>query len=163
MIDSLKSTVVNKSDSKIYIDKFPLNIVYVGEIIKVFPNSKFILSLRHPCDCVLSCFMQNFYLNDAMANFLNLEDSANLYDAVMDLWMQYISIFSINYHEVKYENLIGNFEPTLRSVLDFLGLPWNSSLLEYSKTARNRLSLCLCQRCTWYSNHVKGRKNWCGP
>ena len=139
--DSLESTIKNKSNSKIYIDKFPLNIVYVGEIVRVFPNSKFVLSLRHPCDCVLSCFMQNFQLNDAMANFLNLEDSAHLYDAVMNLWTQYTSIFSINYHEVKYENLVENFERTVRSVLDFLGLSWNSSLLEYSKTAKERIRI----------------------
>ena len=85
--------------------------------------------------------MQNFYLNDAMANFLNLEDTANLYDAVMNLWTQYTSIFSINYHEVKYEDLIGNFEPTANSVLDFLGLPWNSSLSEYPKTAKDRVHI----------------------
>ena len=56
----------------------PLNIVHVGEIVKVFPKAKFILALRHPCDCVLSCFMQNFKLNDSMANFLSIEDDAIL-------------------------------------------------------------------------------------
>ena len=110
----------------------------MGEIIRIFPNAKFIVSLRHPCDCVLSCFMQDFELNDAMANFLNLDDAAHLYDAVMNLWTQYTSIFSINYHEVKYENLVKNFEPTVRSILNFLELSWNTSILEYSETAKKR-------------------------
>ena len=136
--DSLDNQIKNKNSSKIYIDKLPLNIIYAGEIIRIFPNAKFIVSLRHPHDCVLSCFMQNFKLNDAMANFLNLEDAANLYDYVMSLWMQYLSIFKINYCEVKYENLLKDFKPTVSSVLKFLNLSWDESLVEYSMTAKKR-------------------------
>ena len=136
--ESIESQIQNKSSAKIYIDKLPLNIIHVGEIIRIFPNAKFIVSLRHPCDCVLSCFMQDFELNDAMANFLNLDDAAHLYDAVMNLWTQYTSIFSINYHEVKYENLIENFEPTVRSILNFLELSWDDSVLNYLITAKKR-------------------------
>ena len=97
--------------------------------------------MRHPYDCVFSCFMQNFVLNDAMANFLNLRDAANLYDAVMKLWTQYLSIFKINYHEVKYESLVKNFEPTVRSILDFLKLPWDNSVLNYSELAKKRKNI----------------------
>ena len=131
----------NKNNSNIYIDKLPLNIIHVGEIARIFPNSKFIFSLRHPCDCVLSCFMQNFVLNDAMANFLDLKDAAHLYDVVMKLWNQYISIFKINYHEVRYESLVENFEPTVRSVLNFLKLPWDSSVLQYTELAKKRKNI----------------------
>ena len=139
--ESLESHIQNKSSAKLYIDKLPLNIIHVGEIVRIFPNAKFIVSFRHPCDCVLSCFMQNFELNDAMANFLNLDDAAHLYDAVMNLWTQYTSIFSINYHEVRYEKLIENFEPTVRSILNFLELSWNTSILEYSETAKKRKNI----------------------
>ena len=136
--ESLESQIQNKNNTKLYIDKLPLNIIHVGEIVRIFPNAKFIVSLRHPCDCVLSCFMQDFELNDAMANFLNLDDAAHLYNAVMKLWTQYTSIFSINYHEVKYENLIENFEPTVRSILDFLELSWDDAVLNYLITAKKR-------------------------
>ena len=136
--NSLGKMVKNKDNSKLYIDKLPLNIIYVGEIFRIFPNAKFILSLRHPCDCALSCFMQNFKLNDAMVNFLNLDDTAYLYDSVMNLWVQYTSIFSINYYEIKYENIVENLESTVRSILNFLELPWNHSVLEYLKTAKKR-------------------------
>ena len=136
--ESLESQIQNKNNTKLYIDKLPLNIIHVGEIVRIFPNAKFIVSLRHPCDCVLSCFMQDFELNDAMANFLDLDDAAHLYDAVMNLWTQYTSIFSINYHEVKYENLIENFEPTVRSILNFLELSWDDAVLNYLVTAKKR-------------------------
>ncbi len=135
---NLNSHIKDKDNSKLYIDKLPLNIIYVGEILRIFPDAKFIISLRHPCDCVLSCFMQTFEINNAMANFLNLEDSAKLYDHVMKLWTQYISVFDINYHEVKYENIVKDLEKTIKPVLKFLELPWNDNLLEFSKTAKQK-------------------------
>ena len=135
---NLSSHIKDKDNSKLYIDKLPLNIIYTGEILRIFPDAKFIISLRHPCDCVLSCFMQTFEINNAMANFLNLEDSAKLYDHVMKLWTQYISVFDINYHEVKYENLVKDLEKTIKPLLKFLELPWNDNLLEFSKTAKQK-------------------------
>ena len=137
----LDKQIEKKSNQKIYIDKFPLNIVHVGEILRIFPNAKFIIALRHPYDCVLSCFMQNFELNDAMANFLTIEDSAKLYDSVMSLWVKYLSIFKIKYHNVKYENLIKEFKPTVQSILNFLELPWDDSVLKYSRTAKQKSNI----------------------
>ena len=119
---------------KILIDKMPLNIIHVGEIIRIFPDAKFILSLRHPCDSVLSCFMQSFELNNSMANFLDLNDSAIMYDRTMKLWMQYIKLFSINFHVVKYENIINNFDNTIKDVLKFLDLPWSNNVKNFYKT-----------------------------
>ena len=44
----------------LFIDKFHLNIAYVPILAKIFPNAKYILALRHPCDVCLSCFMHSF-------------------------------------------------------------------------------------------------------
>ena len=75
-------------------------------------------------------------------NFLNLDDAAHLYDAVMNLWTQYTSIFSINYHEVKYENLIENFEPAVRSILNFLELSWDDSVLKLFNNSKKKRQNC---------------------
>lgn len=123
---------------KITIDKMPLNIVHVGEIVRFFPNAKFILALRHPYDCVLSCFMQNFMLNHAMANFLNLNDTSKLYDLTMLLWKNYTNVLPINYHIIKYEEVISNFEKTIRDLLSFLKVPWSEEVIEFYKTAEKR-------------------------
>tara|TARA_B100002019_G_scaffold290849_1_gene309487 strand:+ start:1328 stop:3043 length:1716 start_codon:yes stop_codon:yes gene_type:complete len=123
---------------KIIIDKMPLNIVHVGEIFRFFPKAKFILALRHPYDCVLSCFMQNFMLNHAMANFLNLDDASKLYDITMSLWKKYNKVFKIDHHIIRYEDVISNFETTIRNLLGFLNLPWSKNVTEFYKTAEKR-------------------------
>ncbi|MGB9142941.1 MAG: tetratricopeptide repeat protein [Aestuariivirga sp.] len=127
--------------SKRIVDKFPLNIVHVGLIHRVFPDAKLILALRHPCDCVLSCFMQTFKLNDAMANFLSLDQSARLYAAVMELWLAYQQKLELDVHVLKYEDLVQDFEGTCKSLISFLGLEWDDNLHNYQKTALDRSSI----------------------
>ena len=88
--EELDKHLAPEDRSSIVIDKLPLNTIDAGLIHRIFPKASFLFAQRHPCDCVLSCFMQEFRTNDAMANFLDLEDAARLYDKIMDL----SSIFS---------------------------------------------------------------------
>lgn len=129
---------VEPAPGRLVVDKLPLNLVEVPLILRLFPSARFILALRHPCDCVLSCFMQQFRLNSAMANFLTLEDSAALYDRAFGLWRQYERIFPLKAHAVRYEDLIAGPEPVARPLVEFLGLDWHPELLDHVKTARGR-------------------------
>ena len=120
------------------VDKFPLNIAYAPLIVRLFPNAPIIFALRHPCDVVLSNFMQHFKINKAMANFLTLPDAAHTYNAVMTLWQKCTAVLPVNYHTVKYETLVVDFESEVRQVLEFLGVGWDESVLDYSDHARSR-------------------------
>ena len=122
----------------VIIDKLPLNIVHAGLIARVFPAAQFILALRHPCDCVLSCYMQSFRLNNAMANFLDLETSAILYDRAMRLWCTYAKVLELNVHEHRYEELVGDFDGATGRLLEFLGLEWDERVRDYRETALAR-------------------------
>jgi len=136
--DELYSHVSLDSSHKLIVDKLPLNITDVGLIHRVFPDSKFILALRHPYDCVLSCFMQNFKLNDAMSNFLTLQQSAKFYDAIMNLWVHYNSTLDLEVGALKYEDLVQDLQGTVEPLLNFLGLDWHDNLLNYQQTALSR-------------------------
>lgn len=120
------------------VDKMPLNTVYAHLIWRVFPNAKFILAVRHPCDACLSCFMQNFALNEAMAQFFSLESTAALYAKVMGLWQQYANNLPIKYHRIRYEDLISDFEHETRRLLDFLDVGWDDAVLQHDEHARKR-------------------------
>jgi tetratricopeptide (TPR) repeat protein len=133
-----REKIISLDKTKIYIDKFPLNIIYIAEIDRIFPNAKYILSLRNPYDAVLSCFMQSFAPNDAMSNFYNLNDASNFYNIVMSLWTKYLEILDIDMHTIKYEEIVSNFESSISSVINFLNLKWNDNLKEFNKTADKR-------------------------
>ena len=138
--DERKKYQKNKN-SEIIIDKMPLNIIHIGEILRFFPNAKFVFALRNPYDCVLSCFMQQFQLNPAMKNFLSINSSAILYDLVMQLWSIYRKIFSINCHFIKYEDTVLNFEKTTKDIYKFLDITWSEETKNFYKTGKDRLDI----------------------
>ena len=107
-------------------------------INQVFPNAKYIIGLRHPLDCVLSCWMQNFKLNPAMANMIELERIVDFYDVVMRILKLSEERYSLNTHRIRYEDLILNFEENISNLLTFLDLKWEEELKNYQKTALAR-------------------------
>jgi tetratricopeptide (TPR) repeat protein len=120
------------------IDKFPLNMLAPRFIHTLFPDAKLIFAQRHPCDCVLSCFMQAFALNDSMASFLEIDSAANFYDAAMSLWTRCTEILPLQVHRIVYEDLVAQPEASLKPLVDFLGLGWRDELLDHRSTAKAR-------------------------
>jgi tetratricopeptide (TPR) repeat protein len=121
-----------------FVDKLPLNIIHVGLMMRLFPGARIILALRHPCDACLSCFMQSFGYNDAMANFYTLDDAARLYARVMSLWRHYVELLPVNYHRIRYEDVVNDLEGEARRLLAFLNIEWDPGVLDYNQVARSR-------------------------
>lgn len=124
--------------NKLLIDKSPLFLQKLPLIQRLFPDAKFILALRHPCDVLLSCFMSNFRLNSAMANFLKLEDAADYYDLTFQHWERSLALFPTNVHTIFYEKLVDDVEEHVRPLFDFLDLEWDDNVLDHITTAKSR-------------------------
>jgi tetratricopeptide (TPR) repeat protein len=120
------------------IDKSPLHMQSVAQIYRLFPNSRFILALRHPADVVLSCFMAKFRLNSAMANFLQLDTAADFYDLTFSLWELSCSLFPIEVHTISYERMVLNPEAVLKPLVEELGLKWHPGIIDHQRTAEIR-------------------------
>lgn len=120
------------------VDKMPLNTIDVGLIHRLFPGAPLLLALRHPCDVVLSNFMQAFKPNAAMLHFASLEGAAQFYAQVMALWRQYAAVLPLNVLTVRYEDLVADHPGMMARILDFLGLAWDAAMGDYRELARQR-------------------------
>ena len=148
------SRYVDSGQDNLIIDKMPLNIAHLALIWRVFPGAKFILVARHPCDVCLSCFMQNFFINSAMANFYTLRDAAMLYAKTMRLWHTSTRTLPLQYRVVRYEDLVNDFEAQVRRLLGFLEVEWDPAVHNYAEHARSTGPVdpdCSCYTCSHYS------------
>ena len=123
------------------VDKMPLNMLTLPLIASLFPDARIIFAQRHPCDCVLSGFMQPFILTNAMASFLDLADSADLYDAAMHVFTAAQDRLKLPIHTLVYEKLVSDPAVALRPLIDFLGLEWDARLLDHRATAGRRSAI----------------------
>lgn len=126
-------------EGQLFLDKAPLNLIELCFINRIFPEAKIIMVLRDPRDVCLSCFMQQFAGNDAMANFYDLDTTAKFYDATMRLYSHYKESLNLNVHTVRYEDVVADIETELRKLLDFVGLEWDEKVLSYSQNRKYKI------------------------
>ena len=121
-----------------YIDKLPLNLLQVPLIQQLYPQSKFILALRHPMDTILSCWMQKFKLNPAMANMVNLDRIVEFYCVAMETFKICRAKYNLSVHEIRYEDLLEDLSGETSVLLKFLDLDWEIQMENYQETALKR-------------------------
>ena len=124
--------------NKLIVDKFPLNIVVLPLIKRVFPQAKIIFALRDPRDVIFSCFQQRFGMNVAMVQFLQLNTAATYYDLVMRLMDACRETLALDLHEVRYEDVVADLENSARDLASFLGIGFEPAMLNYRDTALRR-------------------------
>ena len=129
---------LGRKPGTILVDKLPLNIIHMALIVRLFPDARIILAIRHPCDVVLSNFMQMFQLNNAMGNFCSVEQATKLYGRVMGLWLRSEEMLPLNFYLSRYEDLVHDVEGSARSLLQFLNVEWDDAVLGHTAHARQR-------------------------
>jgi Flp pilus assembly protein TadD len=121
------------------IDKNPLNILRLPVIKRLFPNAKILLAVRHPCDVVLSCFMQHFREPDFVMLCQSIPTLAAAYRKTFDFWYSQQELLRADSFELRYESFVEDFQADTRRVFDFLEVPWNDAVLAPAKRATEKL------------------------
>ena len=120
------------------VDKNPLNMLWLPLIHRLFPQAKYILCIRHPCDVMLSCYMQNFRSGILAAACENLPRLAAAYVQAMRCWLDHVAVFQPDVLVSRYEDLVADFEPQTRRIADFLGLEDATPMLRFDARAREK-------------------------
>ncbi len=123
---------------KLLIDKNPALNVLVPAVVRIFPEAKFLVALRDPRDVCLSCFMQLLPLNPVSSAYLTLEGTVAQYASVMGFWRAMLPRMNNQSMEVRYEDVLHDLPSVARQVLDFLGVGWDASVLDYQQRARSK-------------------------
>lgn len=122
-------------DAHRVVDKMPGNFMWIGLIHRVFPNAKILHTMRNPVDTCLSIYFQDFAPRHRYAN--DLDDLAGYYRQYHRIMAHWRSVLpSGTMLEVPYEALVEDQEGWSRRIIDFIGLDWEETCLEFYKTQR---------------------------
>lgn len=111
------------------VEKHPLTLIDLPLVRRLFPEALLIVCLRDPRDACLSSFMQDF--DRGTPHFYDLGWTVEFYEAVMGLWLRYRPMLGLKFHELRYEDLVQEPEKHARSLVSFLGEPWNDSVMKF--------------------------------
>jgi tetratricopeptide (TPR) repeat protein len=126
----IESTRTISGKTAKFIDKMPLNCLYVGFILQALPKTKIICLDRNPLDTIVSNFRQLFAVNFSYYNYAyDLPTTAEFYLLFKKLISLWLELYPENFYIVNYEKLVNNPEEEAKKLIGFCGLSWQDACL----------------------------------
>ncbi|NQY64888.1 MAG: sulfotransferase [Alteromonadaceae bacterium] len=131
----IDETRVYREQAPLFIDKMPNNFLHIGLIRLILPNAKIIDARRSPMACCFSGFKQLFAEGQDFS--YNLDDIGCYYQAYLKLMTHWDDVLPDYVLTVNHEDVVDDLEKQVRRMLDFCGLEFEQSCLDFYKTKRN--------------------------
>jgi tetratricopeptide (TPR) repeat protein len=130
----IEDTKIHRKGAPFFIDKMPNNFRHVGLIKLMLPNAKIIDARRSAPACCFGGFKQMFAEGQEFS--YDLADIGQYYRDYVDLMDHWQAVFPGEILLVEYENVVADLEGQVRRLLDFCGLDFEESCLNYHETKR---------------------------
>jgi tetratricopeptide (TPR) repeat protein len=131
----LSDTLIYRSGLKpFFTDKNPNNFRNIGLLQLILPNAKIIDARRGAMACCFSNFKQLFATGQEFT--YSLEDLGNYYRWYVELMQHWDRVLPGKVLRVQHEELVEDLESNVRRILEFVGLEFEPSCLEFYKTER---------------------------
>ena len=129
-----RTRIYRKTDRAFFIDKMPNNFRNIPLIHLMLPNAKIIDARRDAMDCCFSNFKQLYATGHPFA--YSLEDIGRYYRAYVGLMEHWDRVLPGRVLCVRHEDVLADLEGSVRRILDYCGLPFESACIEFHKTQR---------------------------
>ena len=129
----LRATTHVRGSRPRFVDKLPMNYLYLGLIAKAFPNARIVHVVRDPADSCFASFKQLFA--DAYYHSYDQREMARhhiRYRRLMDHWR---AVLPGRFIDVAYEDVVTGLEREARRIVDYLGLVWEDACLNFQFNA----------------------------
>ncbi len=120
------------SNPQVITNKIQFNFTNLGLIALLFPNARIIDCRRNSLDVSLACFFQN--LSDEHIYSRDLKEIALYYQQYERLMSHWSKVLPVDIHTIDYEKMIMDTKVVCREVIDYAGLEWQESCLDFYNT-----------------------------
>jgi tetratricopeptide (TPR) repeat protein len=112
-------------------DKQLLNFIHCPLLLRAFPRARIVHVTRHPLAVCLAIYRTRFSGTDPFA--YDLTEIADFYVGYRRLMQHYQRILPDRILELPYEQMVRSFEPSVRRLLEFVGLAFDPACLEFQR------------------------------
>jgi tetratricopeptide (TPR) repeat protein len=116
-------------DKPRYVDKLPYNFLYCGYIAAALPNARLIHLTRDPLDTLYAVYKTLFF--NAYTYSYDLGELTDYYISYRKQMAHWHQVLPGRILDVNYEQLVQDPEAQARRILEWCGLPWQESVLDF--------------------------------
>lgn len=124
----LSRLVPHQGEKAHVVDKMPINFQQVGLMATLFPNARFLHTIRNPIANCFSIYQQMFSGHHPYSH--DLEHIAFYYKDHLELMDFWASLFGDRIQSMMYEDLVQDPRHHAQEILDFLNLDWQEAILQ---------------------------------
>ena len=132
--DYIRDTMIYRTGKTYFIDKMPNNFRCIGLIQLMLPNAKIIDARRNAMDCCFSNFKQLYANGHEFA--YSLDDIGRYYSSYVGLMSHWDRALPGRVLCVNHEDVLADLEGSVRRILDYCGLPFETACVEFHKNQR---------------------------
>ncbi len=125
----IESTRPETGKTPRFIDKLPLNSLYVGLIHLALPKAKIIHVKRHPLDTCYAIYKQLF--TDGYPFSYSLDDLAEYYIAHHKMMTHWETVLPGVIHHVAYEDVVNNIDQEAKDLIKYCDLDWQPQCVDF--------------------------------
>ena len=129
------SRAYRRQGAPFFIDKMPNNYRHIGLLHLMLPNARIIDVRREPMACCFGNLKQLFAGGHEFS--YDQEFLARYYRTYLDLMKHWDEVLPGRVLHVLHEDIVEDLETSVRRVLNFCGLEFEPSCVEFHKTARS--------------------------
>ena len=131
----IKDSEVFRTNKPYFIDKMPNNFRHIGLIKLILPNAKIIDIRRSSMSACFSCYKQLFAEGQEFT--YDLKDLAGYYNNYVELMDHWNKVLPNQILSINYEDVVNNFDESVRNILDYCKIPFERQCLEFYKSKRS--------------------------
>jgi tetratricopeptide (TPR) repeat protein len=131
----VEDTRIYRTGKPRFIDKMPNNFRHIALIHLILPNARIIDARRDPMDCCFSNFRQLFANGQEFT--YSLEEIGRYYRIYVEVMGHWDRVLPGRVLRIQHEELIEDLEGNVRRMLDYCGLPFEPTCLEFHRTERS--------------------------
>ena len=131
----LHDTRVYRTGRARFVDKMPNNFRHLGLIHLMLPNAKIIDARREPMACCFGNLKQLFARGQEFT--YSVEDIARYYRTYLELMRHWNTVLPGRVLRVQHEEVVNDLEGSVRRMLQYCGLEFEPTCLEFHRTERS--------------------------
>jgi Tfp pilus assembly protein PilF len=135
LASTVTKTIAAQASEEIFnVETTPTNFLHLGKISLLFPEAKIVHCRRDAMDTCLSIYQHPLSAAHAYAHDLvTLGNYYREYELLMQHWEQVVPNPILT---LQYESLVSDFEPTVRTLVEFCGADFEERCLRFYETRR---------------------------